>query len=181
MPDPTGSTTSRVASNEIERHVKQWNALITRTASQFGIQWTDLDDLLQDIRIRVWRAMQAPREKSGGLPSSYMYSLVRSATVDFLRRRRDRRASVHLSLDSAANLPAPSELTVEGVERALEGALLQLAPERRVAVRLHLDGKHLREIALLLDWSEGKARNLLYRGLDDLKLMLRGSADGEEA
>jgi RNA polymerase sigma-70 factor (ECF subfamily) len=171
---------SRRASDEIERHVRQWNGLITRTASQFGIQWTDLDDLLQDIRIRVWRAMQSPREKSGALPSSYMYSLVRSATIDFLRRRRDRRASTHLSLDSAAALPAPTELTAEGVEAVLEGALTRLSAERRVAVRLHLDGKHLRDIAQLLDWSEGKTRNLLYRGLEDLKLMLQDSSDEEE-
>ena len=44
---------------------------------------------------------------------------------------------------------------------------------RRRVVRLFLLNMTLEEIAIFLNWSEAKTRNLLYRGLDDLKRMLK--------
>ncbi len=177
--DAAGSASPPVPtdSDEIERHVSQWSGLIARTATRFGISWADLDDLRQEVRIRVWRATKDSGEKRSALTSSYMYRIVRSAMVDYLRRRRDRD---HLSLDRAVTVHASTDVTAEGLEAALGEALGRLAPERRIAVRLHLDGRHLSEIAELLDWSEGKARNLLYRGLEDLKHTLQDRAAREE-
>ena len=42
-----------------------------------------------------------------------------------------------------------------------------------MAVELYLQGMSSHEIADLLDWSEPKARNLIYRGLNDLRKDLR--------
>lgn len=47
-----------------------------------------------------------------------------------------------------------------------------LAPARRVAVRMYLSGYEREEIAELLGWSEAKTRNLIYRGLADLRRCL---------
>jgi RNA polymerase sigma-70 factor (ECF subfamily) len=107
-----------------------------------------------------------------------MYNLVRSAATDFLRRRRTRREGAHLSLVAVETVAAPPAPSEEALEHALERALSGLAPERRVAVRLHLDGKHLNDIAELLGWTSAKARNLLYRGLDDLKGRLEAERAG---
>jgi RNA polymerase sigma-70 factor (ECF subfamily) len=51
-------------------------------------------------------------------------------------------------------------------------AVDDLTPARQAVVRLHLRGYHRDEIAALLGWSEAKTRNLLYRGLDDLRAIL---------
>jgi RNA polymerase sigma factor (sigma-70 family) len=59
---------------------------------------------------------------------------------------------------------AESELA-EQVERAIE----TIHPSRRPVVRMHLMGHPREEIAQLLGWSDGKTRNLLYRGLADLR------------
>ena len=50
-----------------------------------------------------------------------------------------------------------------------------LLPEesRKKAVKLYLLNLTIEEISILLNWSKDKARNLLYRGLADLKHMLR--------
>jgi RNA polymerase sigma-70 factor (ECF subfamily) len=37
---------------------------------------------------------------------------------------------------------------------------------------MHMAGYHRNEIAELLGWTEAKTRNLLYRGLSDLKAKL---------
>jgi RNA polymerase sigma-70 factor (ECF subfamily) len=54
----------------------------------------------------------------------------------------------------------------------MDEALETLAVDRRVAVRLHLRGQSLAEIARITGWTSGKARNLLYRGLADLRASL---------
>jgi RNA polymerase sigma-70 factor (ECF subfamily) len=53
------------------------------------------------------------------------------------------------------------------------GAVEGLMESRRRVVRLHLLGYENAEIAGLLGWSGGKTRNLLSRGLADLRGRLR--------
>lgn len=48
----------------------------------------------------------------------------------------------------------------------------ELPAARQAVVRLHLQGYHRDEIAEVLGWSEARTRNLLYRGLDDLRALL---------
>ena len=55
------------------------------------------------------------------------------------------------------------------IGRKVERALAGLGPDRSTAVRLHLQGFTLEEMARLLAWTEPRARNLLYRGLRDLR------------
>jgi len=51
------------------------------------------------------------------------------------------------------------------VERAIES----IHPSRRPVVRMHLLGHSREEIARVMGWSEAKTRNLLYRGLADVR------------
>jgi DNA-directed RNA polymerase specialized sigma24 family protein len=51
--------------------------------------------------------------------------------------------------------------------------MARLPENRRLAVGLHLRGMTTDEIADLMEWSEPKARNLVYRGLKDLRGELR--------
>ena len=62
----------------------------------------------------------------------------------------------------------------------IETALARLAENRRRAVGLHLKGLTTHEIGALLEWTEPKARNLVHRGLKDLRVALQalGIEDG---
>ena len=51
------------------------------------------------------------------------------------------------------------------IERAIE----TIHPSRRPVVRMYLAGYSSTEIGELMGWTEAKARNLLYRGLADLR------------
>jgi RNA polymerase sigma-70 factor (ECF subfamily) len=55
----------------------------------------------------------------------------------------------------------------------VEEAMARLPESRRLAVGLHLQGMTTDEIGDLMGWSEPKARNLVYRGLKDLRGKLR--------
>jgi RNA polymerase sigma-70 factor (ECF subfamily) len=63
----------------------------------------------------------------------------------------------------------------------LARAVDELPSPRQAVVRLHLRGYHREEIAELLGWSEAKTRNLLYRGLDDLRGLLAQRGIGPRA
>ena len=69
-----------------------------------------------------------------------------------------------------------SELA-EQVARAVES----IPATRRPAVRMYLAGYAREDIAELMGWSEAKTRNLVYRGLDDLRRELTAMGIGWEA
>jgi RNA polymerase sigma-70 factor (ECF subfamily) len=69
-----------------------------------------------------------------------------------------------------------SELA-EQVARAVES----IPATRRPAVRMYLAGYTREDIAELMGWSEAKTRNLVYRGLDDLRRELTAMGIGWEA
>jgi RNA polymerase sigma factor (sigma-70 family) len=135
-----------------------------------------VDELFQEVRIRVWRAVKSG-ERIEGLPASYVYQTAMSAALDLARRRRSRRESDARDLTAASHLAdrsAAADLAVERSElrAGLERALAELGETRRPVVRLYLSGYTEREIARLLGWTEAKTRNLLYRGLADLRAIL---------
>jgi RNA polymerase sigma-70 factor (ECF subfamily) len=79
---------------------------------------------------------------------------------------------------------APSiehQLVGDDLAVALDRALLELVASRRGVVRMHLAGYPRQEIADLMGWSEAKTRNLLYRGLEDLRQQLTALGIGPEA
>jgi len=97
--------------------------------------------------------------------------------LDLLRRRRahggDRSEDVVERTDLPAAQPSPQDHVEAGELAAqIEATVATLAVERRVVVRFHLSGYDRNDMAIALGWSEAKIRNLLYRGLDDLRRRL---------
>lgn len=151
-----------------------------------GLTGSDVEDLLQEVRLRLWKALESD-EKILGAPASYVHRTAVSAALDVLRRRRARR-------ETPARLSRPSGLSALGespaADRMLEEmelqdqvgrALEQLIPARRSVVKMYLAGYGREEIADLLGWTEPKTRNLLYRGLSDLREKLTAMGIGPEA
>ena len=140
----------------------------------------DLADLEQAARIRLWRALQ--RESGVTHPASYIHRVAVSVAIDAIRRAR-RRPEEPLEAPGPEEPgrhelehpgPSPAETAEYGRTKAtVQAALAGLAENRRRAVRLHLRGFTTTEIGAMLDWTEAKARNLVYRGLDDLRALLR--------
>jgi RNA polymerase sigma factor (sigma-70 family) len=169
------------ASTAIEAAVERWSGLIRRAALRHGLAGSDLDEVVQDLRIRLWRALGRPNEKNPAESASYVYRAAMSAAVDLLRRRRagplGRPVELELLTDSLPARGIETAADEAAQVSALGGALEKLLVERRLAVRLHLEGKSRAEIAELTGWNEARTRNLLYRGLADLKAILEGEGD----
>lgn len=169
------------ASNHIsvvlESVVARFATMVRSVGARHRLDESDLDEVLQDVRIRLWRA-DPSGEQIGRLGASYVYRTATSAALDLLRRRRARAGDRTESVDDR---PEALPDTARGPLMELEGdelseriltAVDTLAPARRVAVRMYLSGYEREEIGELLGWSEAKTRNLIYRGLADLRRCL---------
>jgi len=104
-----------------------------------------------------------------------------SAAVDMIRRRRGRREESLEGQRDSSDWVYPGAAVAPAGEAALEQAELaeqvaaqvdQLAEPRDVVVRMYLVGYNHLTIGRLLGWTEAKTRNLLYRGLADLRAKL---------
>ncbi|HEY8534800.1 MAG TPA: sigma-70 family RNA polymerase sigma factor [Vicinamibacterales bacterium] len=169
------SDVDRVSSS-IEAVVQRFRALVRSAGVRRGLAEADLDEVVQEVRIRLWRAGEAGKVLEE-LGSSYLYHVATSAALDVLRRRRAHGAADAVDVEQRRELPArtsspEADLEAQELATQIDAALETLSLERRVAVRFHLSGYDRDDIARALGWSEAKTRNLLYRGLDDLRRRL---------
>lgn len=141
---------------------------------QHGI---DPDDVEQEVRIRLWRAIE--RDRFGDFHASYIQRTVASAVIDALRRA-EVRAADPLPDDDAEGSPLPD--TGVGPERrasdgermqGLQVCLAAIPERRRLPIVLHLEGFSLQEIAERIGTSAEASRKLVTRGLDELRTRLR--------
>jgi len=142
--------------------------MIRSVALDRGLRGADIDEVIQDVRVRLWQAHRTRPEAE--FTTSYIYRTAMSASLDFIRRqRRDRTTSLEAE-DLGAALPdrsaGPEGDVLHGeLTEALGDALDRLAPDVRVAVRMYLVGYPRRDIARILGWSDGRTRNALHRAL----------------
>jgi RNA polymerase sigma factor (sigma-70 family) len=160
----------------IETVLARFRTMVRSVGARRGLLDADLDEVMQEVRIRLWQAGKAGKALEE-LGSSYLYQVATTASLDLLRRRRahaaDRTDDVEELTDLATGLPSPHEETeARDLTEQIDAALETIAPDRRVAVRFYLNGYDRNDIARALGWSEARARNLLYRGLDDLRRRL---------
>lgn len=171
--------------------LEKYGAFLRQTIARIcpkdlGIQF---DDIEQEARLRLWRAIEAEREIN--FHGSYIYKIVVSVTINAIHRAKARReeqlrlaeddedgdaleAQTITLMTSAENSPE-AQAEREELLQKVEEAMARLPENRRLAVGLHLKGMTTDEIADLMGWSEPKARNLVYRGLKDLRSELRAA------
>ena len=164
----------------LERYATLLRAIIAQNCPRhLGIQIADIE---QEARLRLWKALQ--REKELIDPASYIYRIAVTTTIDAVRRVNARREE-QLKLPDEDEKRTPAHLAADAIQQpdavterrelmsAVASAVASLAENRRRAVELHLQGLTLGEIADLLGWTEARSRNLVYRGMEDLREALR--------
>ncbi|HMV30844.1 MAG: sigma-70 family RNA polymerase sigma factor [Gemmatimonadales bacterium] len=173
-------------SSALDRVLARFAERVRYIGIRHGLTGSDVEDLLQEVRLRLWKALESD-EKILAAPASYVHRTAVSAALDVLRRRRARRETpARLSRPSGIAMlgesPAADRLMEEiELQEQVGRAVEQLIPARRSVVKMYLSGYGREEIADLLGWTEPKTRNLLYRGLADLREILTGMGIGPEA
>ncbi|MEM1091984.1 MAG: RNA polymerase sigma factor [Pseudomonadota bacterium] len=137
----------------------------------------DVDDIEQEVRIRLWRVLQTETQVNHA--ASYLRTVVNSALIDAVRRAQARETSrrggefneqMHTGSNNEGLAdPVQGQQRMQELSAAAESALQSMSANRRRAVSLRLHGLAVNEIGTLCGWSSAKARNLVYRGLEQLR------------
>ncbi len=136
-----------------------------------------IDDLAQEVFLRLYRALPAFRGES--LLSTYLYRIVANVAQDeWKRRRREDRPLVSLSEEESDwedRLPHPSpdaeeQFAERQFRHAVEEQLQQLSPvERTILVLYHQEERSYEQIAQSLNLPIGTVRTHLHRGRKKLR------------
>jgi RNA polymerase sigma-70 factor (ECF subfamily) len=161
--------------NLIERH----QALVAGTAARMLGSNSDVEDIAQQVFIRVWKSARryVPRAKF----TTWLLKITRNLVFNELRRAK-RRALVPLQSDPGAEdlsikdeiNPAPdASLLEDELKRAIEEAILQLPESQRMALVLRrYEQLSYEEIAEVLDLSVPAVKSVLFRARTELRSRL---------
>jgi RNA polymerase sigma factor (sigma-70 family) len=164
------------SSGDFEGIIEKFSASIKAAVLKFGLERRGIDpeDVLQEVRIRIWKAFL--HEKKVSDQASYIKRVVNTTLVDQMRKARRQEKLIDHEKQKwlAEEKTPPWEEGGEEVLRDMIGrAADSLLESRRKVVKLFLLNLSVEEISLILNWSRDRTRNLLYRGLSDLKGKLR--------
>jgi RNA polymerase sigma factor (sigma-70 family) len=169
----------------LERVLERFGGVMRRVCWKYQLRGADVDELMQEVRIRLWHAHaghERASESLAAIPASYLQRTALSAAIDLMRRGRARRADRMVPIDDEPDgmgqSAAPDQVLAESeAAEQVERSVLSIHASRRAVVRMYLIGHSREEIAQLLGWTEAKTRNLLYRGLADLRERLMAEGD----
>lgn len=129
----------------------------------------DPEDLVQEIRIKLWKIFKSDKKIHNY--SSYIKRVINSIIIDQIRASR--RYEKIVDLEKRRNLQDHGIRNVPiRTRKDVESAFNSLIESRRKVVRWSLFGLDINEISKILKIDETKTKNLLYRGLNDLKNIL---------
>ena len=161
----------------LEELIRRYSRLIRTAVSRVSgeLASEEAEDIQQKVLISLWKATRG--EQMPSHPSSYLY---RAAVREAVRAVRARHAVVETELDDGRQDRQPSpETRAESRElgEVIRNSIATLSPDRRRAVQAHLMGYSVQEIMTMMDWPYNKARNLIARGMADLRqeLVRRGA------
>jgi RNA polymerase sigma factor (sigma-70 family) len=173
----------RDSDRQLEGLIEQYGGLIRRVIARVaGPRLAGQhDDIGQQVLVNLWRQLE--REQTIEHPASYIY---RAAVREAVRAIKRVTAESLVALDDDAS-PEPAdaaptpEQVLAGRQRgdAIVKAMQGLSPDRRTAVRAHLAGFSVTEVMDMHGWPYQKARNLIARGIADLRAALAHEAPGD--
>jgi RNA polymerase sigma-70 factor (ECF subfamily) len=162
-------------SRKLEVQIARYNERVRGAAAQRGIASSDVDEVFQEARVRIWRALRE-RGDVAEAPATHLQRTALAASVEVIRRRRVRqRERAHVQYQSA-----PLDTLEDEPAEALERELTALPEDRQLAVRMHLAGYVRSDIAVLMGRSEARTRKLIGRGIAQLRTLLRARGIAED-
>ena len=132
------------------------------------------DDVEQRVVISLWKQLEG--EQSIHYPSSYIYRAAVRETVRAIREMvsaaaepvEDRVLGTLIGSDDPHRMLESKES-----KSFIDACIDEMETSRQRAVRSHLAGFEVTEIMEMYGWSYNKARNLIARGMAELRQSIR--------
>jgi len=162
-----------------EELIEKHQALVTGTIGRMLGSNSDVEDIAQQVFIRVWKSARryVPRAKF----TTWLLKIARNLVFNELRRTK-RRAQVPLQsepgtedppLKDEMNLAPDASLLDMELQRTIKEAILQLPETQRMALVLRrYEQLSYEEIADVLDLSVPAVKSVLFRARSELRTRL---------
>lgn len=163
----------------LERLIERHQALVLGTIARMLGSNSDVEDLAQQVFLRVWRSAgrYVPRAKF----TTWLLKITRNLVFNELRRTK---RHIHVPMqteaqgdelpikDEAVQSPAESLLEHE-LRRAIEEAIIELPATQRMALVLRrYEGRSYEEIGEILELSVPAVKSVLFRARTELRARL---------
>ncbi len=130
------------------------------------------EEIEQRILTELWKRCR--NEDPIEHPDTYVYRAAVRETVRAVRQESARAGEpLHREPTAVERDDPHHRLAVKELGVILREVIERLAPDRARAVRLHLAGFTVQEIMALCGWPYQRARNLIARGLSEVRTRLR--------
>jgi RNA polymerase sigma-70 factor (ECF subfamily) len=162
---------------EFDVVINKFTRFIKGNIQRFNLpkEGIDPDDVFQEVRIKIWKLLND--EKKIISYSSYIKKIVDSSVIDHIRKmRRERGLLLKQKHKTISEWKSAYEIETNfdrNLQKVVSETVDSLLESRRKVVKLYLLNLTIEEIATYFCWSRDKTRNLLYRGLSDLKKALK--------
>lgn len=170
-----------------EELVYRYDKRVLSIASQYVTGTDDAKDIYQEVFLRVHRSL-----KQFEFRSEFSTWLHRITVNVCLTHKARNTARPHVSLEGlseenedpsnkylVSSEPPPDELGMASeIKVRVRTAVDSLAPQQRMVFTLkHYEGYKLREIAVMMDCTEGTVKRYLFLATRELRNQLRGLHD----
>ncbi len=153
---------------------------VFNVAFRFLGNQADAEDVLQETFVRAYRGLEGFDPSFAGGFSSWIGRIGANCSLDALRRKKRTRDTVSLEDDA---VPHPTDATDGAdperttgnreIRERIEEALADLSPKQRLIFTLrHYEGYTTREIAGMVEVTEGSVKTHLFRAVGALRRKL---------
>lgn len=178
-----------IADTSFEQIVRDHQAMVFRTLARLVGSREHIEDLAQEVFLRLYRALPGFREEA--LLSTYLYRItVNVAHDEWKRRRRYDKPLISISDEATEwedRLPHPDRSAEEQIadaefQQAVDEHLGRLSNiERTVLVLYHQEERTYEQISLALGLPIGTVRTHLHRGRKRLRESLMAQKPRERS
>jgi RNA polymerase sigma-70 factor (ECF subfamily) len=162
---------------EFESVIGRFSIFIRAQIQKYNLQKNGIDpeDIIQEVKIKIWKILKD--EKKIKNYASYIKKIVDSSVIDKLRKLKREEEILNYERRKIISEVRKNYRTEISLDKNLKKFIAQsvdsLLESRKKVVKLFLLDMTIAEIAALFHWSKDKTRNLLYRGLNDLRKSLK--------
>jgi RNA polymerase sigma-70 factor, ECF subfamily len=167
-----------------ERLIERHQALVLGTVGRMLGQNSDVEDVAQQVFIRVWKS--APRYRPTAKFTTWLLTITRNLVFNEARRRKRHPGDlldVHegeeaIALADSAGRAPDEQLLESELQRSIESAILELPEKQRMAIVLRrYEEKSYEEIGEVLGLSVAAVKSLLFRARTELRAALHRYLD----
>ncbi len=178
-PADVGTSPPPPAEARLEALLQQYGSLIAWAVRRVAGPACQhhMEDIRQSVVVALWTQLR--RGRTIAYPSAYIHRIAVRETVRAVARARAQSGEpLGDDIDHTA-MDEPDDPALRREHRdAVRAAVTALTLDRRRAVQGHLAGFSVHELMDLYGWSYQRARNLIARGMADVREGVRARLDG---